>query len=64
MRVEQVIYTTERLQDSIVYYGDTPDDPIPVVTFTNEKKLDLLHRIVTGWKYSYIMTITDEQTIH
>lgn len=59
MRIEQVIYTTEKVPD-IVYYGDIPDDPIPTVSFIDEKKLSTIIYWLTGWRYSYTMIITNE----
>ena len=60
MRLEQTIYTTEKIPDTASYYDDLPEDPIHVLTFSNEQELGRLRWILTGKRYSYLMTITDE----
>ncbi len=60
MRIEQTIYTTEKIPDTASYYDDLPKDPIHVLTFSDEQKLTWLQWALTGNRYSYLMTITDE----
>jgi len=65
MRIVETIKTSNRMllnnnQEHIVYYGYIDNDPIITTTYTDEKQLDWLTAAITGKKYSYTMTITDE----